>query len=148
MKVHIKISNRKRKNKHGFRKRNSSKSGKAILARRRSRGRKTLSAQLKTSLSSKYFYSIFKSSEILKTPNITYRYQKVLTRKSDGLGFIISRRLGGAVERNRFKRILRGLYFETFIKNKIKIAVIISPKTIKLNKEEIVKSFELLKKTI
>tara|TARA_B100000676_G_C17293749_1_gene443699 strand:+ start:136 stop:330 length:195 start_codon:yes stop_codon:yes gene_type:complete len=64
------------------------------------------------------------------------------------LGFIISRRLGGAVERNRFKRILRGLYFETFIKNKIKIAVIISPKTIKLNKEEIVKSFELLKKTI
>ena len=148
MKVHIKISNRKRKNKHGFRKRNSSKSGKAILARRRSRGRKTLSAQLKTSLSSKYFYSIFKSSEILKTPNIIYRYQKVLTRKSDGLGFIISRRLGGAVERNRFKRILRGLYFETFIKNKIKIAVIISPKTIKLNKEEIVKSFELLKKTI
>ena len=101
---------------------------------------------MKHSLSSKYFYSVFKSSQTLKTPNITYRYLKVENPESQGLGFIISKKLGNAVERNHFKRFLRALYCKALIKNKI--AVIISPKTIKLTKEEIIKSFELLKKTI
>ena len=42
MKVTIKYTNRKRKNKHGFKKRMSSAGGKSILASRRKKGRKKL----------------------------------------------------------------------------------------------------------
>ena len=42
MKVTIKYTNRKRKNKHGFKKRMSSVAGKNVLSGRRKKGRKKL----------------------------------------------------------------------------------------------------------
>ena len=103
---------------------------------------------MKHSLSSQQFSSVFKSSFVVNTPHIVYRVLKSDKSNQEGLGFVISKKLGSSVTRNLFKRFLRGLYFDAFVKNNVKIAMIILPKRIKLKKEEIVESFELFKKSI
>ena len=138
MKVKIRLSNRKRKNKHGFLKRNSEKNGRALMARRRRKGRKRLSAQLKNSLSPAEFKYVYGNAKSLVIQEIKYYYKKDPNPK---VGFIVSRKYGNAVERNLFKRRCRHIFYE-LIKNGFSYSIIIQPKTKNNNWNKIKSSFE------
>mgnify|MGYP006106343467 FL=1 len=100
---------------------------------------------MKASLSSQEFPSVYNNSFIIKTPEVFYRVSK---EDSFGIGFVLSRKLGPAFKRNQFKRRLRFLYRELFIKKKKKISMIIIPKTINLSWLDIQHSFGLMNKKI
>ena len=100
---------------------------------------------MKDSLSSQQFSLIYNNSFIINTPKITYR---VGSEKVFAIGFSINKRLGGASLRNRFKRQVRALYWDSFIKKNKKIPMIIAPKTINLRWIDIKNSFDLVEKKI
>ena len=125
MKVTIKYTNRKRKNKHGFKKRMSTKNGRAILARRRNRGRRKISAQLNFSIPSAEFSHIMKVSKSLLIGDLSFKY---IDHSEPALGLIVSKHYGNAVERNLFKRRCRYLFRKYFMNRCVDIALIIRPK--------------------
>ena len=96
------------------------------------------------SISSKNFDLVYNNSIIVKTPNILYR---VLPSGSRGkIGFVVGRKLGSASKRNLFRRRVKSLYNQFFIKEQKKIDIIIVPKTINLQWLEIKDSFSLMVK--
>ena len=140
MKVTIKYTNRKRKNKHGFMKRMSTKSGRYVLARRRKKGRKTLSAQLNYSLSSSNLSHIMKTAKSLTDGDLSFKY--VLDMGSF-LGFSVSSKYGTSVQRSLFKRRCRSVFREVFVKNGngIHVSIIVRPKSNNISYKSIFKSF-------
>ena len=125
MKVTIKYTNRKRKNKHGFKKRMSTKAGRALLARRRKKGRKTISAYLKHSLSSSAFSKIMKASKSLKYRDLSFKYSK---NSKPEMGLIVSKKYGDAVQRNLFKRRCRSIFKSIIVDKAIGCALVVRPK--------------------
>ncbi len=125
MKVTVKYTNRKRKNKHGFRKRMGTKNGRAVLARRRRRGRRELSAQLNFSIPSSKFNHIMKISKSLLVGDLSFMY---LYRSQPALGFIVSKYYGNSVERNLFKRRCRMLFITRFVNRGAIVTLIVCPK--------------------
>ncbi len=97
---------------------------------------------MSNSISSKKFNSVYNNAVIIKTSKILYR---ALPSNSFGsLGFVVRRGLGPAYKRNLFRRRVRFLYHDLFIKKQKKIDIIIVPKTINLSWLEIKDSFKLM----
>ena len=126
MKIKITNSNRKRKNKHGFFKRMKSKNGRAVLARRRRKGRKVLSAQsfLNFSISKKTFSSTLYKSNVFVFKNLKFYYK---TCSKNKIGFIVSKSFGSAAKRNLFKRRCRSVFLNYSPSNSCCFSIIVKP---------------------
>ena len=138
MKVTIRYTNRKRKNKHGFMKRMGTASGRAILARRRKKGRKLLSVQLDNSFSSSHFSHIMKTAKSLSVGELLFKY---VLDAGPLLGFSVSKRYGNSVQRNLFRRRCRFVFRKLFINRGVSLSIIVRPKSKNLSYQSIFKSF-------
>ena len=145
MKVTVKYTNRKRKNKCGFRKRMGTKSGRALLSRRRKKGRRELSAQLNFSIPSAEFNHVMKISDSLSVSGLSFKYT---FRPQPALGLIVSKYYGNAVVRNLFKRRCRSLFRNNLIKRGSCIALIIRPKKLNISFMDMKAAFESLNEKI
>ena len=106
---------RRRKRKHGFRARMSTRAGRAILKRRRARGRKRLSACRvpRHRLSrSRDFDAVYRHGRSVSTRYLVLYW---FAREDDGagarLGLAVPKAVGTAVVRNRVKRRLKEIFY-------------------------------------
>ena len=140
MKITIKYTNRKRKNKHGFLKRMSTRAGRAILSRRRKKGRTSLSVQLNRSLSSPRFSNIMKTSS-LSNGDLSFKYE---LDASPCIGFSVSSKYGNAVQRNLFKRRCRSIFKSMIVDGGLRLSVVVRPKSKNVSYQSILASFSLI----
>ena len=135
-----------RKRRHGFRARMATVGGRRVINNRRAKGRKILTAQISVSNSS--YESIKLSSEFKRvtTSGVKFvtpffiAFSLNLQNTQTKLGIIASRKVGGAVKRNRSKRVLRALFSENqqLLKN-ISIVLIARGSILNAKYEEIKK---------
>lgn len=132
MKMTYQPKKRQRKKVHGFRKRMASTGGRKVLAMRRLRGRKKLSAQVKSGL---LFYlmkgwllMVNKDCKICRGKEYSYIYKYgrriqghyiiVFIKESQlthyRVGIVTSKKIGNAVIRNRAKRQIREIVRKHF----------------------------------
>ncbi len=88
---------------------------------------------MKFSISSKDFKNIFANSQSLQLGNLLFKYAESTTPQ---IGFVVSKKYGNAIERNKFKRRCREVLYEK-IKQGMHLQVIIMPKTTNIKYSEI-----------
>ena len=135
----------KRARKHGFRSKMKSKGGKKLLARRRARGRKSLTVS-GWSMKSKLL-ALSKNEEfqsLIKSKKISNKYVTIffghLTKKDKSklnISFVTKRKIGNAIKRNKIKRRLRNIMNEACKKISInlKYSYLVIAKPTMLNNE-------------
>ncbi len=98
---------------------------------------------MKFSINNKVFNHIATSSNTFSTNDISFVFNRVDTLS---MGFIVPRSMGPAHKRNKFKRRCRAK-LESLSKNNQfpSVGIIVKPKTIGLNFDDINRSFDQLK---
>ena len=143
----------KRARKHGFRSKMKSKGGKKLLARRRARGRKSLTVSgqsMKSKLLALSNNEEFKT--LLKSKKASNQYVTIffgnLNSKSKSnlnISFVTKKKIGNAVKRNKIKRRLRNIMNDAYKKMPINLdySYLVIAKSTMLNNE-----FKKIKETL
>ena len=117
-------SNVKRARKHGFRSKMKTKGGKKLLARRRSRGRKSLTVSVQimkskiVALSKNEEFKNLLNQRKVSNKYVTIFFGRLINKDKTKLNisFVTKKKIGNAVKRNKIKRRLRNITNEA-VKN-------------------------------
>jgi ribonuclease P protein component len=82
-----------------------------------------------------------KTSKSLNIRDLSFKY---LSGTGPGLGLVVSKKYGGSVQRNLFKRRCRSIFKMTVIDNKILCSVVVRPNKQAVSLGSINESFALL----
>ena len=151
----------KRARKHGFRSKMKTKGGRKLLARRRSRGRKSLTVSSQTMKSK--ILALSKNEEfrtLIKRKKISNEYVTIFfghlnnkDKKKLNVSFVTKKKIGNAVKRNKIKRRLKNIMNDAYKKISInlKYSYLVIAKSTMLNndfkkiKETLFQEFEKIK---
>ena len=143
----------KRARKHGFRSKMKTKGGRKLLARRRSRGRKSLTVSSQTMKSK--ILALSKNEEfrtLIKRKKLSNKYVTIffghLNNKDEkklNISFVTKKKIGNAVKRNKIKRRLKNIMNDAYKKISInlKYSYLVIAKSTMLNNE-----FKKIKETL
>jgi ribosomal protein L34 len=100
-------NNRHRAKTHGFLSRMETKNGRAVLSRRRARGRKKLTVSSERSFPSLDFRKVYDQGSRFSGPMFSAFFVRETQPDGPHIGFTVPRALGNAVVRNRIRRRVR-----------------------------------------
>lgn len=120
--------NKPRKSTHGFRSRMATHNGRKVLARRRAKGRKTLTVQPMMRWIKRHheYLEFFGSDHLLRTKHF---FVPVLSADEFAVGITVSKRIGNAVVRNLLKRRIKAFVRQNVLQYPLGVKINIIART-------------------